>query len=273
MRYELLGCIRVIDENGTTFINAQKIELLFAVLLVRAEQVVGASQLVSEIWNENAPRRADAAIHVYISQLRKFLRRPAAPKPITTRTPGYLLTVAPAEFDLREFEQHVAAGRAHAKSARYEAASASFDAALRLWSGPVLGDLRGEGAIIRGFVTWAEETRLECLEMQIDAQLAMAQHRELIGRLYQLTAEYPLRESFHRQLMLALYRAQRQGDALEVYRSARRVLGDELGIEPCRALKQLHAGILRGDPALDVADPYLVVPESRSPYALAPAHT
>jgi DNA-binding SARP family transcriptional activator len=110
----------------------------------------------------------------------------------------------------------------------------------------VLGDLRN-GPIVDGFVTWMMESRMECLEMLADAHLRVGRHRELVGRLYSLTAENPLREAFYRQLMLALYRSERQADALKVYQSARATLNDELGLEPCKALRDLHQAILAED--------------------------
>jgi DNA-binding SARP family transcriptional activator len=121
-----------------------------------------------------------------------------------------------------------------------------------MWRGPVLGDL-SHGPIVESFVTWLSETRLECTEMLIDAQLELGRHRKIVGRLYSLTAEHPLRESFSRQLMLALYRSERQADALDVYRSVRRTIHDELGLEPCRALQELQQSILTADYELEWA--------------------
>lgn len=100
---------------------------------------------------------------------------------------------------------------------------------------------------MQSFVTWAEEARLECVETLIESRLALDRHRELVGELQVLIAEYPLRETFYRQLMLALYRSHRQADALRVYRTARDVLNDKLGLEPCHALQDLQRAILTGD--------------------------
>jgi DNA-binding SARP family transcriptional activator len=96
------------------------------------------------------------------------------------------------------------------------------------------------------------ESRLECIEMLTDVLLELGRHRELVGHLYTLTAENPFRESFYRQLMLALYRSERQGDALKVYQMARTVLNDELGLEPCEALRELQQAILTGDQRLEL---------------------
>lgn len=255
MRYELLGPLRVVGEEGeSATIGAQKIERLLAVLLIRADQVVATEQLMTEIWGDQVPRRATAGIHVYVSQLRKFLARcGAADGPLMTRPPGYLLRTGDDVLDYQDCLRLVGWGRDHARERRYEEASACFENALKMWRGPVLGDLSSHGPIIEGFATWLGETRLECVEMLNDAQLQLGRHRELVGRLYSLTAEHPLREAFSRQLMLALYRSERQADALEVYRSVRRTINEELGLEPCRALQELQRGILTADYELEWA--------------------
>jgi SARP family transcriptional regulator, regulator of embCAB operon len=252
VRYEILGPLRVVEENGSSFISARKIEVLLAVLLIRADQVVTSDQLMVEIWGDRLPRRATAGLQVYISQLRKFLCRPdRMGSPIVTRPPGYLLSIGSDEFDLSLFQQLAAEGRTNARAARHQEASACFEQALALWRGPVLDEMR-IGPIVEGFVTWLEEMRMECIDMLVDSQLELGRHRELVGSLYALSVEYPLRETFYRQLMLALYRSERKADALKVYQSARKMLNDELGLEPCRMLKDLQQAILVADDQLDL---------------------
>jgi DNA-binding SARP family transcriptional activator len=252
MKYELLGPLRVTDTDGSSFISARKIESLLAVLLIRADHVVSLDQLIAEIWGENVPRRAMAGLHVYVSQLRKFLHRPDRPdSPIVTQSPGYVLRPGADELDHQTFLGLVERGRGHTRDGRYEQAAADFEQALDLWRGPVLGDLR-PGPVTDGFATWLTETRLECVELLIDARLGLGRHREVIGKLYSLAAEYPLREPFHRQLMLALYRSERQADALKAYQVAYRTLNDELGVRPCRALQNLQYAILQADDRLDL---------------------
>lgn len=252
MRYEVLGPLRVVDENGTTSVSARKIETVFAALLIRSDQIVALEQLIAELWSEDPPQRALAGLHVYISQLRKFLHRTDRPDgPVLTRAPGYLLRKGVDEIDFHEFLQLVNQGRTHMREARYENASLCFERALTLWRGPVLHDLR-TGTIVEGFVTWMTEARLECLELLADAQLQLGRHREIVGRLYSLTSENPLCEAFYRQLMLALYRSERQADALKVYQTARATLNEELGLEPCRTLRDLQRAILMADDGLDI---------------------
>ncbi|WP_242884836.1 AfsR/SARP family transcriptional regulator [Actinomadura litoris] len=246
MRFEMLGPVRVIDHDGASSLTARKIEILLVVLLARADQVTTTGQLMTEIWGENPPRRATASLHVYVSQLRKFLDRPGRETgPIITRPPGYLLRLGDDELDVHDFQRLVQQGRCAVQQGRPEEAAPAFERALALWRGATLGDLR-DGPIIYSYVTWLEELRLECLEMLIDVYLWLGRHREIIGRLYTLTEEHPLHEAFYRQLMLALYRADRQADALGAYRTARERLNRELGLEPCRSLRDLHESILRG---------------------------
>lgn len=247
MRYEILGPLRVVDGDTSSSISARKIEIALAVLLIRADQVVTHDQLMTEIWGDRPPRRATAGLHVYISQLRKFLYRPGRlENPVVTRQSGYLLRTGSDELDVRIFLDLVKQGRANVREERYEEAVHRFESALALWRGPVLGDLR-DGPVVSGYTTWLAEARLECLEMLADVCLRLGRHRELVGRLYSLTAENPLCETFYRQLMVALYRSERQADALIVYQSARRTLQDELGLEPGRALREVQQAILSAD--------------------------
>lgn len=253
MRYEILGPLRVIDDGNAMFIGARKVEILLASLLIRADQVVSAEQLMTELWGERLPRRATAGVHVYVSELRKFLNRQGRPEsPVVTRPPGYMLTLGADELDFHAFQTLMNLGRRAARDQDDEEAVECFAEALALWRGPALADL-GAGPIVSGFVTWLTEEQMECTELLMDTQLRLGCHRELVGRLYSLTAEHPLRESFYRQLMLALYRCERRADALTVYQSARRVLRDELGLEPCRALQEMQRAILSGDGLLDLA--------------------
>lgn len=250
MRYEILGPLRVMDDGASSEISARKIETVLAVLLIRADRVVAFEALMTELWGDELPRRATAGLHVYISQLRKFLHRDhRADNPVVTQPPGYLLRLGNDDLDLNIFLRLMEEGRRLARGQLHEEACARLEAALDLWRGPVLGDIRN-GPIVDGFGTWLTETRLECLELLAESQLRLGRHREMIGRMYSLVAENPLREAFYRQLMLALYRSERQGDALNVYQSARRTLNDELGVEPCQSLRDLQRDILAAEDRL-----------------------
>ncbi|MDQ0772836.1 DNA-binding SARP family transcriptional activator [Streptomyces aurantiacus] len=255
MRYEILGPPRVIDGNRYSSINARKVEIVLSVLLIRADQVVSLEQLMLEVWGEDLPRRATAGLHVYISQLRKFLKGPGtAESRVETRAPGYVLHKGDDEIDAHLFPQLVDAGRSFLREKRHDRAAQCLEDALALWRGPALGHggsgPAANGPIIDGFSTWLTEVRLECQEMLAECQLQLGRHREAVGMLYALIAENPMREAFYRQLMLALYRSERQADALKVYQSVRKTLNDEMGLEPGRPLQAMQRAILAGDKRL-----------------------
>jgi SARP family transcriptional regulator, regulator of embCAB operon len=244
MRFEILGNLRIRDDQRIFAVNARKMEAVLATLLVRADEMVSTAQLSYELWGEDPPKRYLAAIHVYVSQLRKLLTTEDGKcSPIVTRAPGYVLLLGEHQLDALEFKRLVHQGRQAARARRLDEAADASESALDLWHGPAVGELRA-GPIVENFTTWAEESRLECLGMLVEAGLRLGRHRELIGRLSSLAAEHPLHEGFYRQLMIALYRSERQADALQVYRSARRTLNQELGIEPGRALQDVHQAIL-----------------------------
>ncbi|GAA3269293.1 AfsR/SARP family transcriptional regulator [Dactylosporangium vinaceum] len=247
MRYEILGPLRVVDAKGVTTISAPKIEVLLAALLIRADHLVAAEHLIGEIWGDQPPRRATAGLHVYISELRKFLTRTDRPEGrIQTRPPGYVLELRGDQTDVQEFLSLVDEGRSRLREHRLDEAMAALERALGLWRGAPLGDLL-KGPSVEAFATWLSEVRMEATELLMDAQLQLGMHRQLVSRLFLLTAEHPLRESFYKQLMLALYRSDRTADALKVFQTARRTLHAELGLEPCRALQEVQRAILTAD--------------------------
>jgi len=252
MRFELLGSLRVSGEKGDFTLSAPKIELLLATLLVSHGRVVSKEQLLMELWGEHPPRQAPTALHVYISQLRKLLATAGARADIIiTRSPGYHLKVQDGELDLNDFQSLSARGRTHLAAHRYEETITDLESALSLYRAPVLEGM-GEGPILSGVATWAEEERLACQELSINAHIALGRHREVTGLLASLTTRYPLREEFYGQLMLALYRGERQVEALQVYQTARASLRAELDLEPSAALRKLHHAILASDRQLQL---------------------
>lgn len=251
MRYEILGPLRVVDGSSATSLSARKIEVLLAALLVRAGEPVSSEDLMKEIWGNRAPRQTLAALHVYVSQLRKFLRRPGRTDgSIVTARGGYVLKLGADALDFGMFQDMVRAGRAAQQAGRIHEACEEYEEGLGLWRGPVLEDLR-DGAIVNGFVCWAERARLECVERFVETGLELGRHREFVSYLYARIEELPLHESFYRRLMLALYRSGCRADALSVYQSARTVLSEELGLEPSAALKRLHHAVLVDAPELE----------------------
>jgi len=243
MQYELLGPLRIVTDQSVILINAPKIETVLRVLLVRANQIVSTTQLISEIWGDRPPRRATAAVHVYISNIRRRLSTEnAGSVPLATRSPGYTMILSPEDLDLTRFRRLARQGRRLMFDGLYEEAYQAFDDALALWRAPV--EPFAEGPIMNGFCTAVEEIRLECVELLVEASLRLGHHRSTVSELHQLVSEYPFHEAFYGQLMRALYQSKRRAEALSVYSDLRRVLNSELGLEPGPALRALQHGIL-----------------------------
>jgi len=241
MDYRVLGPLEVLDGEGPLPLGGAKQRALLALLVHNANRVVSRERLIDDLWGDAPPETAVTTVQVYVSRLRKLL--PDAT--LETRPPGYLLVAEPATIDLRRFEALVA----EARDAHPEHASSLLREALALWRGRPLAEFDEPFAQIEG--GRLEDLRLAAIEQRIEAELALGCEADLIGELEALIAENPTRERLRAQLMLALYRCDRQAEALDAYRNARRAL-DELGLEPSVALKQLEKQILMHDVALDV---------------------
>ena len=245
MQFRLLGPLEVVDDADRPLaLGGRKQRSVLAVLLLNANDVVATERLVDEVWGDAAPATVAKSIQVYISRMRKEL----GDGRVVTRPPGYALHVDPSELDLARFQALLA----QAVDADPATAAATLREALALWRGPALADLAYE-PFAQAHAAQLEELRFSALEQRIDADLAVGQHAQLVGELEALVAQHPLRERLREQLMLALYRSGRQADALAVYQAARTTLVEELGIEPGRALRDLHQAILGQDEELDVA--------------------
>jgi DNA-binding SARP family transcriptional activator len=244
---------------------------LLAALLLRANQVVSSQQLQEAIWGEAAPPTALAKVHAHVSALRHALRGPdsvpAPPTPLMTLSPGYLIAVEPDELDLLYFETLAAEGLRLLDSDP-AASAVKLRGALSVWRGrPLEGvDLGGAFAHEAGRL---EERQFAVMEARIDADLKLGRHEELIGELEAMAAANPLRERLHEQLMLAYYRAGRRGDALNAFRRARRVLSEELGLDPGPPLQRLEHSILTGAPELERPAPLRIVDNGRHPFPIA----
>ena len=206
--------------------------------------------MIDELWGDDAPEDAAAALRVNVSRLRKAL----APDVLTTRAPGYALRVEPGSLDLQRFERLVDEGRTMLERGLATDASERLRHALSLWRGPALADFTYE-SFAQAAIARLEEIRLTAVELRIEADLVLGRHDGLIGELEALVAEHPLRERLRRYLMTALYRSGRQAESLLAFRNARRALVDQLGIEPSTVLQELERAILNHDPSLDVEGP------------------
>lgn len=244
LQFRILGPVEVSCDGAIVDLGARKQRAVLALLLLNANRVVPTERLIDELWGETPPETARSALQVYIAGLRKALGGEGGV--LRTRAPGYVLDVEPGALDLDRF----AALRAEAQAAGDEERRAGvLHEALELWRDTPLADLADEPFAATA-VARLEEQRLEVLEQRIDADLALGRHASLVGELEALVAAQPYRERLRAQLMLALYRSGRQADALDAYRTARRTLDDELGLEPGPELRELEAAILRHDPRL-----------------------
>ena len=247
MEFRILGPLEAWHEGRELALGGPKPRALLAVLLLHANEVVPADRLIDDLWGEDSPEHAADALRVNVSRLRKAL----PPDVLATRTPGYLVRVEPDDVDLQRFEQLVDEARDLLRRALPAEAAERLRRALSLWRGAPLADFAYE-SFAQAAIARLEEIRLAAVELRIEADLALGRHRELAGELEALVAEHPLRERLRGYLMKALYRAERQAEALEAYQDARRALVDELGIEPGPELQELERAILRQDPSLDV---------------------
>jgi DNA-binding SARP family transcriptional activator len=249
LEFQILGPLEAWDGRREVSLGGPKPRALLALLLLHPNEVVPADRLIDELWGEDSPEDAAAALRVNVSRLRKALPQDV----LTTRSPGYVVRVEPDALDLHRFERLVDEGRSLLARGLAADASERLRDALSLWRGPALADFAYE-SFAQAAIARLEEIRLAAVELRLDADL-VGGHHELVSELETLVAEHPLRERLRRYLMTALYRSGRQAEALEAYQDARRALVDELGIEPSPALQELERAILRHDPSLEVQAP------------------
>jgi YVTN family beta-propeller protein len=243
MEFRILGPVEAADGGRTLPLAGGKARALLALLLLNANEVLSSDRIVDELWGERPPPTAAKIVQNAVSQLRRTL----GDGRLETRGRGYVFQLAPGELDLDRFEQLVDRGR---RAASPDQAARALREALELWRGAPLSDVDAE-PFARDAVGRLVERRLVALEERIDADLVRGEHADLVGELESLVAQHPFRERLRGQLILALYRAGRQAEALAAYQAARRTLVDELGIEPGPALQELEKAILVQDPALD----------------------
>ncbi|WP_344522056.1 AfsR/SARP family transcriptional regulator, partial [Streptomyces rectiviolaceus] len=223
-------------------VQSAKGRALLAALLLEPGRVVSVDALKDALWGGAPPASAHASLQNHVTRLRRLLDDPERLRAVP---PGYRLRVADGELDVRVFEQLVAQARAAHAERDWDGCASAASGALALWRGTPLGGLPADAAG-HALVPRLEEARLLALELRYDAELATgAGGGGLVPELAELVAEYPLREAFHRQLMLVLHRTGRQAEALAVHRELRRRLVDELGVEPGAAVREAHREVLQ----------------------------
>ena len=242
-------------------VPAPKQRVILATLALRAGQVASYDELAEIVWDGAPPAGARVAIRNYVKRLRQILGLEAGRR-IVTRDPGYALEAEPDEVDALRFTALCSKG---GEAIRHDndtppgsgpGAWELLGEAIGLWRGNPLVDVPSN-VLLTAEVPRLDALRMQAQEWRMDAGLARGLHAELVGELTQLAQDHPWRERFHAQLMLALYRCGRQAEALAAYQRTRRMLVDELGVEPGRELRDLQAGILDADPGLGAPGPAL----------------
>ena len=255
----MLGPLQAYYDGVELDLGPPKQRALLALLLLNANRVVATERLIDDLWGDSPPSTARAALQVYVAGLRKALNDGGTN--LRTRAPGYVLEVEAGSLDLDRFTQLCREAR---ETSIPEHRAALLHEALGIWRDDPLPELRTE-PFSSTAVAQLEQLRLGALEERVDADLALGRDAALVTELEALVAEHPYRERLRAQLMLALYRSGRQADALDAYQAGRRVLQDELGLEPGKDLRDLEAAILRQDEALSPARSDTEEPEPGPP--------
>jgi len=247
VEFHLLGSLEAIDGGEPIGLGAPRQKALLALLLIHRGRTVSADAIIDALWGERPPASATKIVQGYVSSLRRGLGAAA----LRTDGHGYRLCVEADSTDADRFERQLGEGRLALDAGDARLARTTLREALALWRGPALAEFADE-PFARSEAGRLEELRLDAVAQRIDADLALGEHLQVTGELQALLREHPLREAFASQLMLALYRAGRQADALECYRAVRARLVDELGLEPGPALRERERAILAHDPSLDL---------------------
>lgn len=257
MDVKVLGPLEVQRSGASIVPSAAKPRQVFALLALNVGQVVTVSTLMDELWGTELPRSAATTLQTYILQLRRRLGATAsvaeprdAKAILVTRYAGYQLDIPPTAVDVHAFDQLAERGRCALAAGDDASASRFLTAALDLWRGPALVDVR-VGTRLEMEVLRLHESRLGVLESRIEADLRLGRHHELLSELATLVARYPMNENLCAQHMVALYRSGRCWQALDAFNRLRATLVDELGVEPSAGVQRTQMAILNADPALD----------------------
>jgi DNA-binding SARP family transcriptional activator/streptogramin lyase len=254
LEFRILGPLEVVRGGQPLPLGSPKQRALLGLLLLHANEPVRRERLIEDLWGDAAPKTVNAVLSVYLSRLRRLLVEGGGEQLLLTQAAGYALSVRPERLDARRFEALLEGGQRELAGGDAEGAAATLREALALWRGAPLADLSFE-PFTQTEIARLEELRLTALETRIEADLALGRQDSLVAELETLVAAHPFREGPRAQLMLALYRSDRQAEALETYRRARRTFSDELGIEPGPRLHALERAILRHDSSLEAPGP------------------
>ncbi|MFD9699690.1 BTAD domain-containing putative transcriptional regulator [Lentzea sp. NPDC059081] len=267
LRYEVLGLLRVVRAGQDVDLGAAKQRAVLAVLLLARNTPVSRGQIIEAVWGDNVPSSAVNLVQTYVAGLRRALEparaRRAPAELLTSVGDGYLMRVEPGALDLDVFERQVLLANRMRAAGDLAGAAVELDDALALFRAEPLGGVSGLHADVeRGRLV---ERRLAVLEERAELGLAIGQGPELVSQLGTVVVEHPLRERGHGLLMRALVQAGRQAEALAAYREARRVLIEELGVEPGPELRRVHQAVLAGDSPEPERAPVRVAPQAPEP--------
>jgi DNA-binding SARP family transcriptional activator/pimeloyl-ACP methyl ester carboxylesterase len=246
MRFRILGPLEVFEDRNRISVGGPQQQALLAVLLLHANRVVSADQLIEYLWSQETPSSARGLLQGCVTRLRRALLWDGR-QPLVTRAPGYVLEVGPDELDQDRFEELAAAALklvGDDSVPALEERSALPNDALALWRGPVLDGIPSDASRLEA--TRLEERRLAVLEERVEVDLRLGRHSDVVGELRSYVGTYPLRERFWGLLMSALARSGRQADALAAYQELRDILRDQLGVDPSAKVQELHQQILSG---------------------------
>jgi DNA-binding SARP family transcriptional activator len=254
--FRILGPIEAAGDAGAIKLGGPKQRAVLTILLLNANRVVPVEQIVEDLYGDDSPATAVAQIRDHVSQLRRLFGQKRGGETddsmLETRAPGYVLRVRSDQLDSFRFEEMTREAYAALDRGEAPAAADLLREALALWRGPPLADFLYE-PFAQPAIARLEAMRLDALEHRIEADLRLGRDAQLVAELEELVREHPLREQLRAHLMLALYRAGRQAEALEVYHETRTILADELGIEASPALRELAGMVLRQEHSLDSA--------------------
>jgi SARP family transcriptional regulator, regulator of embCAB operon len=261
LQFQVLGPLEVYDGDRVCTPTPPKVSRVLALLLLQANQVVSMDSLIEELWGDEPPVSAVGTAQTYIYQLRKILdprgeHSVGGEEWLVTKAPGYLMRVSPNQLDATAFEALSRQGRQELEKGQPEHAAHLLRRALDLWQGPALANVRC-GNLLHAHAVHLEEQRMRTLELRIQADAELGRHRELIGEIRALVTAHPLNEWLHGQLIAALSRSGRRGEALKAYQDLRRVLSNQLGLDPQPEIERLHQEVLtHGLPAMTAFTPY-----------------
>ncbi|GGK97835.1 SARP family transcriptional regulator [Planomonospora parontospora subsp. parontospora] len=263
VEFHILGPLEATLNGRRVDLGGTRQQTVLAVLLLDANRAVTVGRLMEAIYGDDPPTTSRAQIQICISTLRRLLASHGSPDMISTQSQAYSVQVPDDRLDSRRFENLVLRARHARKESDREGAVTHYREALSLWRGPALDGI--ESRFVQSAASRLDEHWISTTEDCIDLELDLARHHEVVAELAALTERHPLRERLRAQLMIALYRSGRQAEALQVYRRARQVMIDELGLEPNERLQQLEHAILTSDSSLDLpVQPVLLTPETPS---------